>query len=142
MAEIRLLIESGRHVPGSKVMVDEEVFIQALDGIRSSYVSELELARHTTRHQQELLAEAHAEAERLLGEARRSAEVMLTDVGVRFAAEERAEDILASAGHTASRTEESASKYALDVLSQLDTDLRPVEEALAEARRNLGLPEW
>jgi hypothetical protein len=141
MAELRRLLETGQHVPGSRVMVDEERFIQALDGIRSAYVAELELARHTTRHQTEVLAAAHAGAGRLLAEAQRSTEAMLTDVGVRAAAEERAEDILERTSRSAAETEEGAWQYAMDTLVKMESSLRPVRDAVDAARRALGLQE-
>jgi hypothetical protein len=142
IAGLRHMIESGQHFPGSRVMVDEERLLRTLDNIRSAFVSEMRAARDATQHQKEILAATRAEADTLLTTARRSAEAMITDVGVRAAAEERAEDLLSEATRLASQTEAAAWGYGLDRLIELHTGLREVELTLTQARENLNLPAY
>jgi hypothetical protein len=141
ISELRRLIESGQHLPGSRVIVDEQLFLRAADDIRSIYAAELQHARRIAHNRNDIISEARAEADHLVLAAKRKAEAMLTDVGIRAAAEESAEELFSQAGKMITSSTESSWRYAIDRLVRLDNSLRDTEQALSEARRKLAPPE-
>lgn len=74
------LLNTGTRVPlSSKTMVDEDEILDIVDQMRIALPQEVKEARKTAQDRDRLMAQAHEEAERVLGLARQDAAKIMTD---------------------------------------------------------------
>ena len=74
------LIHNARHVPlGDQVRVDREEIYDLLDQMRAAIPEEIKQARWIVKEQQEMLAEAKREAERVVEETRDQRARLITE---------------------------------------------------------------
>lgn len=130
-------LSAGFHVPGSRVFVDEPLILETLDRLRNAYLEEIETARRTVQERHSMVARAQSDAQEIIASAQREVQAMLTDMGIKAAAEDLAGTILDRASGVAEQTRDAAWQYALDELTRLQDELREVAKALADSRRGL-----
>src|SRR5215472_9599658 len=92
--QLEEVLGAGSHLPlTSRTLVDEQEILDILDQIRVSIPDEIKAARRLTQERDQMLADARAEADRLVHEADQIVEARLTEHHLVRDAEARAVDI-------------------------------------------------
>ncbi|HEX6577780.1 MAG TPA: hypothetical protein VF082_05375 [Jiangellaceae bacterium] len=96
--EVVAYLESARAMPmSSSAVVNRTELLARLDAVRAMLPGSLRAAEMVLDQREELLAEAKANAERIIESATREQERLVSEHGVLVAAETKAEEILATA---------------------------------------------
>ena len=104
-------------------MLDEDEVMDLVDQLRFNLPEEIKQANWTVQEQQRLIAEAHAEAGRIMARANDRAEASVTESEVLKRAEARAGQVAAEAQTRADAIIREAEAYALEQLVQLEAHL-------------------
>lgn len=111
------VLSSGSRLPfTSRSLVDEDELLDILDQIRVAIPEELKAARRLTQEREQVLAEARAEAERVVREAEQQVAGRVSDHALVLAAEGRARQIEEDAAQEAEEIRHQADRYALRTL--------------------------
>lgn len=119
---------------GGGVLVDRKHMLDLIDQLRVTIPASIRQARDVMQRRAQAIAEAEQEAARIVDSAQREAERRLSDTGVVRQAEERARQIIAAAETRAAQRyaetveqarlqQEEADRYALAILTRLDTQI-------------------
>ncbi len=121
---LEYLISHSRQIPLTRtVVIDVEEALACIDDLRLSLPDEVKQARWTLQEQQRLLAEAQAEAARIVNRASERAMTMVSQQELLKRAEKQAETILKDAAAKADETRRAADRYAWDVMQNLESQL-------------------
>lgn len=128
-------IASARKMPvGGGVLVDRKHMLDLIDQLRVAIPANIRQARDILQRRSQAIAEAEQEAARIVDSAQREADRRLADTGVVRQADERARQIMAEAEERAAARlqdtvqqarlqQEEADRYALAILTRLDTQI-------------------
>ena len=119
---------------GGGVLVDRKHMLDLIDQLRVAIPTNIRQARDVLQRRAQAIAEAEQEAARILEAAHREADRRLADTGVVRQAEDRARQIIADAETRATARlqetvnqarlqQEEADRYALAILTRLDTQI-------------------
>ena len=129
--QLEEVLGGGSRLPlTSRTLVDEQEILDILDQIRVSIPDELKAARRLTQERDQLLADAHAEAERILSEADALVAERVAEHNVAHVAEQRAADIQDRALQQAEDVRREADAYAYKVLQKLREQIRQVAQTV------------
>jgi cell division septum initiation protein DivIVA len=118
--QLEEVLGAGSHLPlTSRTLVDEQEIQDILDEIRVSIPDELKAARRLTQERDQVIADAHAEADRILAAAEVEAAERVAEHGLVRSAENRAADIEDRAMRQAAEIRREADAYAYRVLQKL-----------------------
>jgi len=118
--QLEEVLGAGSHLPlTSRTLVDEQEIQDILDEIRVSIPDELKAARRLTDERDQVIADAHAEADRILAAAEVEAAERVAEHGVVRSAENRAADLEDRAMRQAAEIRREADAYAYRVLQKL-----------------------
>jgi vacuolar-type H+-ATPase subunit H len=121
---LEYLISHSRQIPLTRtVVIDVEEALACIDELRLSLPDEVKQARWTLQEQQRLLAEAQAEAARIVNRASERAMTMVGQQELLKRAEKQAETILKEAAAKADETRRAADRYAWEVMQNLESQL-------------------
>ncbi len=136
------VLSSGSRLPfTSRSLVDEDELLDILDQIRVAIPEELKAARRLTQEREQVLAEARAEAERVVREAEQQVAGRVSDHALVLAAEGRARQIEEDAAQEAEEIRHQADRYALRTLERLRNHLRQIDETVERGIRELAADE-
>ncbi len=136
------VLSSGSRLPfTSRTLVDEDECLDILDQIRVAIPEELKAARRLTQERDQLLAEARAEADRVVREADQQVAGRVTDHALVVAAQTRANQIEQEAMQQAEELRREADRYAYRALERLRHHLVQVDEAIERGLHELSLDE-
>jgi len=136
--QLEEVIGAGSQLPfTSRRLVDEQEILDILDQIRMSIPEELKAARRVSQEREQVLAEAQAEADRLLRDAEQHAAGRVADHSLVRSAEGRASEIEARAIREAGRVREEAEAYAYRVLERLHEQINQVGQVVERGLREL-----
>ena len=134
------LVTRGGRVPfSSRVMVDEEELLNALDQLRLSLPQEIKDARRVLQERQRIIAEAQAEADKIVSVAKERAEYLMREQGLVNEAKARSEEILRQAQEKAKRSMGEVDVYFLRVLGQVESVLEEQLKEIQHAKDFVGL---
>lgn len=119
----QLVVSGGRLPLSTRIIVDEQQFLDVIDQLRVTVPEEIKQARRVSSESERVLEQAESEAEKIINTAREQATLMLQDTEIVRAAEEKAALILQSAHEQADEVRLGADQYAMDVLSGLENEL-------------------
>ncbi len=119
---------------GGGVLVDRKHMLDLIDQLRVAIPTSIRQAREVLQRRTDAVADAEREAARIVESAQREAERRLSETGVVRQAEERARQIIAEADARAAQRmaeaaeearlqQEEADRYALAILTRLDTQI-------------------
>jgi glycyl-tRNA synthetase beta subunit len=132
------LVSSAAHLPfSSRVIVDEQEYLDIVDQLRLSLPQELKLARRVIAERDQILAEAQRRAEQLLGRAEEQIAQRVDEHHLVQAAEQRVNSLLDAAHNEAGETRRQADEYAYRVLSSLQNRVRRIQAAVEEGLAEL-----
>jgi vacuolar-type H+-ATPase subunit H len=128
---------TGSRVPlTARTLVDEQECLDIIDQMRAALPSEVKYARRVVEERENLLAQAHEEAERVVRNAEMKAGRLVEDHALVRAAQTRALQIEDEAERTADEIRAEAERYAGRLLGRVTERL---EQALDNVR--VGLRE-
>ena len=148
--QLEALVSIGKRVPFSgRVMVEEDQFLRIVDQLRVAVPDEIKQAQRVIREREEIVAESHDDAARILEAARQRAEYAVSEQGILQEARLKGEELLQSVQQRRGRVIGEIDAF---VLEQLDIVERAMSEGLAmidrtiedtvailrEARENVG----
>jgi cell division septum initiation protein DivIVA len=129
--QLEEVLGAGSRVPlTSRTLVDEQEILDILDQIRVSIPDELKAARRLTQERDQVIADAQAEAERMLRDADARAAERVADHLLVRTAEQRAADIEDRAMRQAADTRREADAYAYRVLQKLRDQVAQVAQTV------------
>ncbi len=119
---------------GGGVLVDRKHMLDLIDQLRVAIPTSVRQAREVLQRRSQAVADAEHEAAHIVDSAQREAERRLSDTAVVRQAEERARQIIAEAENRAAQRlaesaeqarqqQEEADRYALAILTRLDTQI-------------------
>jgi len=118
-------LSQGHRLPlTSIVVVNEQRLWDTIDAMRISIPEEVQRAQRVERERERILAQAREEAGRIVELARKRAEEMTSSHELIQSAQAQAAEIVARAQSEAERLQLEADSYALEVLAQLEEQLR------------------
>ena len=119
------IIKGSKQLPlGGLRLVDERHIWPLLDQMRISIPEEVRRAERVIREKERTLAQAHEEAERIVGLARSEAAQLTADHVIVKAAEEQVAAVRKRAEREVESVRTGADDYAFDVLCQLEQELK------------------
>jgi cell division septum initiation protein DivIVA len=147
--QLEEVLGAGSRLPlTSRTLVDEQEILDILDQIRVAIPDEIKAARRLTQERDQMLSDAHAEAERILAAAEAEAAERVAEHVVVRTAEGRAADIEERALQQAEQVRREAEAYAYRVLERLRDQIgqvgqtvdRGLQELDARAERAVSTP--
>lgn len=138
IARLEDMVRSGTRFPfTNKVAVDEKEFLDMLDAIHLAVPTEVHEAKQIQGERERLLLEAHAEAESIVGEAKRQAAIWLDQNEVLNMARQQAETMLADAQGQAADIRDGADQYVITILGGLEGELNRLLAVVRKGRAGL-----
>jgi cell division septum initiation protein DivIVA len=132
-------LTSGRRVPfWDRTLIDEQECLEILDQIRVAIPEEIKAARRVAQERDELLTEARAEADRILGEADQQIADRIAEHALVRAAQMRAAEIEEDALRAAEETRREADSYAYRVLERLRGQIEQVSQVVDRGLQDLA----
>ncbi|MCX6045190.1 MAG: hypothetical protein NT075_08755 [Chloroflexi bacterium] len=120
-------LNRGRQIPLSALrVVDATEFGQLLERMRINVPSSIMESERTLAERDRILADAHAEYDRILQQARQKAMELLSEDAIVVAARHEAERITEDSRNAAKRRAEEADRYAVQVLEDLAQKLQVI----------------
>ncbi len=131
--DLEAIVERGSRIPfSSKVLVDRDIYLDALDAVRTAMPEAVMLADRIVRDKERIITQAEAEAERIMSLAREQVAFLISERQLLRTAEVQSNAILSSAKEEAKEIVSSAQKYAGDLLAQLENETLRI---LSEVRK-------
>lgn len=125
------LLEHGWRLPlGSRVAIDENMFLNIVDQMRIVIPQEIKQAREVQQERDRYVAQAHEEARRIIAQAREDAARQLDEHKLRKAADAQAEAIIQRAQQEATRIRSGADEYAEAKLKELAGNLAQLQAVI------------
>ncbi len=125
------LLDRGWRLPlGSKVAIDEDMFLNIIDQMRITIPQEIKQAREVQQERDKYVAQAHEEARRIIAQAREDAARQLDEHKIRVAAEAQAEEIIRRARHEAAQVRAGADEYTESTLRALGEPIARLQEVI------------
>jgi cell division septum initiation protein DivIVA len=129
--QLEEVLGGGSRLPlTSRTLVDEQEILDILDQIRVSIPDELKAARRLTQERDQVVADAHAEADRILHDADAQAIERVAEHSLVRTAEMRAADIEERAMRQAADVRREADAYAYRVLQKLRDQIGQVAQTV------------
>jgi|SRR5215207_10301115 len=132
-----LLKESSKVPMTSRVLVDEQELLDVIDQIRVSIPDEIKEATRLTRQREQLLDDAHAEADRLIREADAQIADRMNEHYLVRAAEARAAQIEERARLEADQVRRESEQYAYRVMQRLRDQIAQVSQTVDRGLQEL-----
>jgi cell division septum initiation protein DivIVA len=129
--QLEEVLGGGSRLPlTNRTLVDEQEILDIIDQIRVSIPEELKAARRLTQDREQVIADAHAEADRILRDADAMASERISEHTLVRAAEVRAADIEDRAMRQAADVRHEADIYAHRVLQKLRDQIGQVAQTV------------
>jgi len=120
-------LDRGRAIPLTALrVVDANEFAHLIERMRISVPSSIMESERTLAERDHILAEAHAEAERIIQQARQRAMEIVHQDQIVVTARDEAERIMQESRRAANRRAEEADRYAVSVLEDLAQKLQVI----------------
>ncbi|MCP4426261.1 MAG: hypothetical protein GY803_17355 [Chloroflexi bacterium] len=119
----QLLNDSFRFPLSAILFVNEDQIFSLIDQLRVAVPEEVKRANRIEAEKDRILAQAHEEAERIRGLAKREAGELVNRDTVTMSAQQRADNILERARRDAEALRQDADAYVVEALAQLEDEL-------------------
>ena len=138
--QLEEVLGTGSKLPfTSRTLVDEQEVLDILDQIRMSIPEELKAARRLSQERDQVLADARAEADRIIREAEEHAAGRVSEHSLVRSAESRASEIEDRAKHEAQQVRQEAEAYAYRVLERLHEQINQLGQTVERGLRELSV---
>ena len=133
-----LLSESWRLPLTTKVVVDEEEFLNIIDQLRVSIPAEIKKGKRIQQESQKLVIQGQEEADRIISLARSQAEQLIDEDDLKEQVDQRVQTIVSQANEEAKHIQHGANQYAIEVLAELEERLANIQSTLQNGAAALG----
>lgn len=142
--QLEEILDRGTKVPlTGKIMVDEEVVLEILDGIRSVLPEEIRQANILLAERDRLMEDARNEGQKILDRAQKQAEHLLQEDEITVQSRAFAEDVVKKAQQYSREVKVGALKYSDDLLHDVETKLEETFKAIKTSREELNsMARW
>ncbi|HBC98116.1 MAG TPA: ATPase [Clostridium sp.] len=138
--QLEEVLDRGTKVPlTGKIMVDEEVVLEILDGIRSALPEEIRQANLILAERDRLLEKARNEGDKIVDRAHKQAEYLLQEDEIAVQSRAYAEDIVNKAQQYSREVKVGALKYSDDLLHDMEIKLEETFKAIKTSREELNV---
>jgi cell division septum initiation protein DivIVA len=117
------LLQRSIRVPGSRILVDEAALRRLIEGLRAAAPDEVKLGQRIASERERILADARAQARRMVEEAQAQLNIRLDEQAMVQAARQRAREIQTEAEQRATALKTDANQYVSGQLGSLETRL-------------------
>jgi hypothetical protein len=132
------LVSSGTRLPlSSRIMIDEQEFLDIIDQLRVTVPEEMKQARRFSQERDRVLQQAEQEAEKVINTAQERAMLMLQDNEIVRLAQDEARRLLNEGEQYVDEIKRGADVYALEVLSGLEGELTKLLVTTRKGRATL-----
>ncbi len=132
------LVSAGTRLPlSSRIMIDEQEFLDIVDQLRVTVPEEMKQARRFSQERDRVLQQAEEEAEKVINAAQERALLMLQDNEIVRLAQDDARRLLNEGEQYADEIKRGADVYALEVLSGLESELTKLLVTTRKGRATL-----
>jgi vacuolar-type H+-ATPase subunit H len=136
--ELEDLLEKAIHLPTGKALIDEAAVRQILQEMRAAVPDQLQMGQRIASERERILADAKAQAQRIIEEARNQRNAQLDEQAIVQAARQRAREIQAEAERQAAALRADANQYVLGQLGALEARLQRMLREVQAGQRVLG----
>lgn len=138
LEELENVIDSGSEVPfTNKKMVDKDEIARLIDAINQSLPNELESARRIVADKERILLDAEKKADDTIAQAKDYIARITEESELVKQAQERANEVVTAANHSAEELRNSSVTYATDVLKYVETNMENMLDTLKKNRQSL-----
>ena len=138
LEELENVIDSATEVPVSnKKMVDKDEIERLIDAINQSLPNELESARRIVADKERILLDAEKKADDTIAQAKDYIARITEESELVKQAQERANEVVTAANHSAEELRSSSVTYATDVLKYVETNMENMLDTLKKNRQSL-----
>ena len=135
LEELENVIDSATEVPFSnKKMVDKDEIERLIDAINQSLPNELESARRIVADKERILLDAEKKADDTIAQAKDYIARITEESELVKQAQERANEVVTSANHSAEELRSSSVTYATDGLKYVETNMENMLDTLKKKR--------
>ena len=136
--QLEEVLGGGSHLPlTSRTLVDEQEILDILDQIRVAIPDEIKAARRLTQDRDQVLADARAEADRLVQEADAEIAARVADHQLVRTAQARAAEIEERALEEADRMRRETDAYVYRVMQKLRDQIHQVSSTVERGLQEL-----
>jgi len=142
--QLEEVLDRGTKVPlTGKIMVDEEVVLEILDGIRVTLPEEIRRANLILADRERIIEEARLEGQKIIERAEKQAEYLLQENEIVAQSRAYAEDIVKKAHQYSREVKIGALKYSDNLLHDVELKLEESLKALKANREELNaMARW
>ena len=138
--ELENLLNTAKRMPvGGKLLIDEAALRHLVEEMRAALPDELRVGQRIAGERDRILADARAQARRIIEDAQHQANAKLDEQGLVQAARQRAREIQAEAEKTATHLREETDQYVINQFSALESRLIRVLREVQAGQRTLTL---
>jgi len=138
LEELENVIDNATEVPFSnKKMVDKDEIERLIDAINQSLPNELESARRIVADKERILLDAEKKADDTIAQAKDYIARITEESELVKQAQERANEVVTAANHSAEELRSSSVTYATDVLKYVETNMENMLDTLKKNRQSL-----
>jgi cell division septum initiation protein DivIVA len=139
--QLEEVLGGGSHLPlTSRTLVDEQEVLDIIDQIRVSIPDEIKAARRVTQERDQILADANAEADRLVRQADEHIAARVSEHHLVRSAETRAAEIEERALEVAERIRRETDAYAYRVMQRLHEQVTQLGQSVERGMHELEAP--
>jgi cell division septum initiation protein DivIVA len=132
------VVSAGTRLPlSSRVIIDEQEFLDVIDQLRVTVPEEIKQARRFSQERDRVLAQAESEAEKIIQAAQERATVLLQENEIVRMADDEAKRVVAEADRYAEDLKRGADQYTFEVLSGLENELTKLLVTTRKGRATL-----
>ena len=138
LEELENVIDNATEVPFSnKKMVDKDEIERLIDAINQSFPKKLESARRIVADKERILLDAEKKADDTIAQAKDYIARITEESELVKQAQERANEVVTAANHSAEELRSSSVTYATDVLKYVETNMENMLDTLKKNRQSL-----
>lgn len=132
-----MLLTAQRSTISNKKMVDKDEIERLIDAINQSLPNELESARRIVADKERILLDAEKKADDTIAQAKDYIARITEESELVKQAQERANEVVTAANHSAEELRSSSVTYATDVLKYVETNMENMLDTLKKNRQSL-----
>jgi hypothetical protein len=137
--ELERLMQNASRLPvGNKLLIDEASIRRLVDEMRATLPDQQREAQRLAAERERVLADARAQARRVVEEAHAEGGLRLDDQAVVVAARQRARDITSEAEKTVLQLRSEADTYIMNQFNMMEARLMRVLREVQAGQRALG----
>jgi hypothetical protein len=136
--ELEALLNNALRMPvGGKLLIDEAALRHLVEAMRAALPDELRVGQRIAGERDRILADARAQARRIIEDSQHQANAKVDEQGVVQAARQRARELQAEAEKTAANLRAETDQYVFNQFSALESRLIRVLREVQAGQRSL-----